>query len=153
INREGFVFYNDPTSEQAGVIALDGTVHRVDKYKPIHPGPGNEKVPTGNNNPAPPTPDRPPQPGTNNQNHQQNPSPGTSPGGQGVPGRQLRISVSPGLQGTVGDEFHFAAEATDHTPIGDAQWTFGDGHTATGPTVPHTFDRPGIYQVAVSATL
>lgn len=31
-------------------------------------------------------------------------------------------------------------------------WDFGDGATATGPTVTHTYDMPGIYQVTLVVT-
>jgi hypothetical protein len=37
LSRDGFVFYNDPSSERAGVIELDGTVHPVQKYDPKSP--------------------------------------------------------------------------------------------------------------------
>ena len=36
-DEDGIVFYNDPDSEQAGVIHLDGTVTQVAKYNPADP--------------------------------------------------------------------------------------------------------------------
>jgi hypothetical protein len=36
--EDGFVFYNDPDSERAGVIHVDGAVDRVLKYDPTDPG-------------------------------------------------------------------------------------------------------------------
>lgn len=36
--KDGFVFYNDPSSEKAGVLDLDGTVHAVSKYDTSEPG-------------------------------------------------------------------------------------------------------------------
>lgn len=40
INRDGLVFFNDPNSERAGVIRLDGTVVSVAKYDPGNPKAG-----------------------------------------------------------------------------------------------------------------
>ncbi len=31
-------------------------------------------------------------------------------------------------------------------------WQFGDGATASGPSVSHTFDKPGIYKVLLKVT-
>lgn len=36
-DEDGIVFYNDPDSERAGVIHLDGTVTEVGKYNPADP--------------------------------------------------------------------------------------------------------------------
>jgi len=38
--EDGFVFYNDPDSERAGVIHVDGSADRVLKYDPTNPGAG-----------------------------------------------------------------------------------------------------------------
>ena len=38
--RDGIVFYNDPGSERAGVVRVDGTFSDVDKYDPDRPGAG-----------------------------------------------------------------------------------------------------------------
>ncbi len=38
--QDGIVFYNDPGSERAGVVAIDGTFTAVQKYDPDHPGEG-----------------------------------------------------------------------------------------------------------------
>jgi hypothetical protein len=38
--EDGFVFYNDPDSERAGVIHVDGEVDGVLKYDPANPGEG-----------------------------------------------------------------------------------------------------------------
>src|SRR4029453_1519851 len=38
--RDGIVFYNDPGSERAGVVRVDGTFSEVDKYDPDRPGAG-----------------------------------------------------------------------------------------------------------------
>lgn len=38
--RDGVVFFNDPHSEQAGVLQLDGTLNKVSKFDPLNPGKG-----------------------------------------------------------------------------------------------------------------
>ena len=38
--RDGVIFFNDPQSEHAGVLQLDGGVRLVAKYDPRHPGAG-----------------------------------------------------------------------------------------------------------------
>ena len=38
--RDGIVFYNDPGSERAGVVRVDGTFSQVQKYDPERPGAG-----------------------------------------------------------------------------------------------------------------
>src|SRR2546429_72296 len=40
LTRDGVVFFNDPDSEHAGVIRLDGGVRPVAKYNPRNPGAG-----------------------------------------------------------------------------------------------------------------
>src|SRR5439155_2900356 len=40
VNRDGIVFFNDPASEVAGVIRLDGGVRRIPKYDPSRPDNG-----------------------------------------------------------------------------------------------------------------
>lgn len=57
---------------------------------------------------------------------------------------------------TAGEPVGFsAAETTDPDADDDAlsfAWEFGDGTTATGETVEHTYDAPGTYGVSVTAT-
>jgi len=49
--RDGIVFYNDPGSERAGVVRVDGTFAEVEKYDAEHPGAG--VVPAGGRDQAP----------------------------------------------------------------------------------------------------
>jgi uncharacterized repeat protein (TIGR01451 family) len=42
--------------------------------------------------------------------------------------------------------------ATDGTGIEARAWDFGDGETATGPTVSHSYDTPGAYTVTLTIT-
>jgi PKD repeat protein len=139
--RDGMVFYNDPDSEQAGVIDLDGEVQPITKYEPVllggtgapdtdvlvgPPGPGDLPGPAG------------PEPG-----------PTTRPD----PRAPVSIVVKPGDHGLVGDEFVLTAVATGGAGITSAHWNFGDGTEATGTTVRHRWDRPGTYPVSVTARL
>ncbi|HKE76812.1 MAG TPA: PKD domain-containing protein, partial [Acidimicrobiales bacterium] len=41
--EDGIVFYNDPGSERAGVVAVDGTFSAVEKYDPDRPGEGLDR--------------------------------------------------------------------------------------------------------------
>jgi len=49
--KDGIAFYNDPNSERAGVVHLDGTFTAVSKYNPANPGAGVEP-PDGRDPPA-----------------------------------------------------------------------------------------------------
>jgi PKD repeat protein len=51
--------------------------------------------------------------------------------------------------------YTFAAEATDLESVptdNDFVWHFGDGQTATGSTVSHTYTEPGIFNLTVTYT-
>ena len=55
--------------------------------------------------------------------------------------------------GVAGQPMAFAATATDHwSAIASYQWSFGDGSTATGPSLTHTYAAAGSYPVTVTAT-
>ncbi|MDV7389980.1 PKD domain-containing protein, partial [Arthrospira platensis SPKY1] len=54
-----------------------------------------------------------------------------------------------------GHPIHFDASATTaehHASISTYAWNFGDGHTATGETVSHTFASAGTYSVQLTVT-
>src|SRR2546421_892924 len=58
--RDGVMFFNDPDSEHAGVLQLDGGVRLVPKYDPRHPGAGLTTGGGGDNPQEPPAnPDNP----------------------------------------------------------------------------------------------
>jgi hypothetical protein len=87
-DRDGTVFYNDPDSDQAGVIHLDGTVTPVAKYNPEDPSEDviNAPHPQGANEPASPSdPDEgaPPPPAPTDPGARPPPSP---PSAAPVPG-------------------------------------------------------------------
>src|SRR5204863_7708938 len=52
VGRDGVVFYNDPQTEHAGVLRLDGGFTAVPKYDPKHPGNGVTGAKPGENAPA-----------------------------------------------------------------------------------------------------
>ncbi|WP_370947132.1 PKD domain-containing protein [Amycolatopsis sp. cg5] len=135
LSRDGMVFYNDPLSDQAGILSGEGGVRPISKYNPAKPEEGVTPVPgTGGdpgNGPVPPI------------------------GGQPNPGdpAQLSIDVSPGDHGLVGDEFQLTAVGAGASGVSGGQWTFGDGTVATGTTVRHRWGTPGTFPVSVSAQL
>jgi hypothetical protein len=55
--------------------------------------------------------------------------------------------------GTVGSPLAFSVASVDAwSALGATTWSFGDGGTATGNSVSHTFGSPGARSVAVAAT-
>lgn len=57
--RDGFVFYNDPDGDEAGVIRLDGQVRRISKYEQAKRDQGKTPKPDQGQRPEP-KPDQPP---------------------------------------------------------------------------------------------
>jgi PKD domain len=67
-------------------------------------------------------------------------------------GPELRDLVSPG-SAMPGEPANFSAVAFDAlTSASAASWDFGDGTTATGASVAHTYTVAGTYKVTVSST-
>jgi hypothetical protein len=210
--RDGVVFYNDPASEKAGVIRLDGTVTPAAKYDPgdphkglSTPSPGTITIdtrpaspsasnppPTGNplspGNPPPPGNSRSQQPVPPDQRPVGQQSPGSPPGpsrppttessqppppdtsqsdppttSQSTP-RSTSQSTTPDppppleLKITMSDTTPTVRQQVTLTvsggPIDRATWSFGDGGTATGASVNHTWTtaRATPFLVTVDAT-
>jgi len=59
-------------------------------------------------------------------------------------------SISVG-DATAGESVAFSISDAD-SPIASAQWDFGDGTSASGASVSHTYDSAGTYNVTVTAT-
>jgi hypothetical protein len=54
--------------------------------------------------------------------------------------------------GTVGEALNFAVSPlAPVAPLGQTSWSFGDGGTASGASVTHTFGAPGTYPVTVAS--
>ncbi|OLF10370.1 hypothetical protein BU204_31700 [Actinophytocola xanthii] len=134
VTRDGLVFFNDPDSERAGVIDLDGTVRPITKYEP------DQRV------------------------RELAPEPGDSPGAAEDPRFEdapvgpptetsLSIAVTPRDHGVVGDEFELTVTGSARADLAGARWAFGDGTRATGTTVRHRWAAPGTFSVTVRARL
>jgi hypothetical protein len=55
--------------------------------------------------------------------------------------------------GTAGSPVSFAVSPSDvWSPIASTNWSFGDGQSATGTTVSHTYAKPGSYAITLSST-
>lgn len=96
LTRDGIVFYNDPASERAGIIDLNGGIHKVAKYDPKNPDKGlstppTDVLPSADRPPASPPPSTaPPPPTAPNQlptRRPDQPLPSQPPQGQPPPGR------------------------------------------------------------------
>lgn len=62
-------------------------------------------------------------------------------------------SVRIPARGKVGSRLQFAASARDvWSSVASVYWTFGDGHSARGRRLAHSFRRPGRFRVTVTAT-
>lgn len=61
------------------------------------------------------------------------------------------ISAVSTPDGVVGKPITFSATVADRWSSSATTWSFGDGGTATGPSVDHTYTKPGTYQVTITA--
>ncbi|MFD9891351.1 PKD domain-containing protein [Amycolatopsis sp. NPDC059027] len=156
LTRDGKVFYNDPGSEHAGILELDGRLRPITKYAPPNPGRNTAQNVNVGNTPGQSPPVGPPNPVPTGP--PDNVPPVAGPGGAEKPPGPLSdttvaIEVSPRDHGLVGDDFGFTVVPHGAASIGDAQWGFGDAGGARGVTVHHRWNRPGTYAVGVTATL
>jgi hypothetical protein len=60
-------------------------------------------------------------------------------------------AVQAPARGLVGGELTFSAEASDPMGLREVRWDFGDGQTAQGQTVRHTYNRFGTFPLTVTA--
>ena len=181
LNRDGVVFFNDPNSERAGVVQLDGGVTQIAKYDPADPSKGltGDQQPKSAGTPtATGTPTTAPQPPPGSQQNQQNqngqqPPKGGSPvlppngpppvipptgGGGGSttpptapPPPTLHITLS-NNNPTIGQDVTLSVSADTGTPT-SAHWDFGDGQTGDGVTVTHHWANQQTYQVTVQVVM
>jgi PKD repeat protein len=146
VPQGSFVFYNDPASERAGVVHLDGSWRQIRKYNPENPGEGVYSGPGpgpgGGSDTTPPSP-RQPAP----------PPPSTRPTGQpnsSTSGVRIALSAD---RVAIGQPVAMRVLATGGTVVADARWNFGDGGDATGVRVRHSWTQPGVYPVRAQALL
>ncbi|OLB79172.1 MAG: hypothetical protein AUI14_11180 [Actinobacteria bacterium 13_2_20CM_2_71_6] len=148
--HDGIVFFNDPDSEHAGVVRVDGGVQPVAKYELGHPTgdqpPANPpaapppSTPPSRSVPVPPTPATSP-----------SPAPSKAPGAPLAERPALRISVSQS-SALVGQEVTLTLVVSgDARPTG-VRWSFGDGQGAVGVLTTHRWTAPQTYQITVQAT-
>jgi hypothetical protein len=71
-------------------------------------------------------------------------------GYDGSPPTLGNVSIPPLAK--VGQALQFSATDADDWPIGPPHFSFGDGSGADGPAVSHTYSKPGVYEVTVTAT-
>jgi hypothetical protein len=163
LNRDGVVFFNDPVSEQAGVIQLDGTVDRANKYDPKAPDKGvNSDHPVQQQQPAPAGPQSPASP-AQNPPADQNPPPAQNPPGQNPPPAQnpppndpppldLHITLSK-LNPQTKDNVTLSVDDKGARPA-DATWDFADGSKKeTGYQVGHQWKTAREYLVTVQVVM
>ncbi|HEY4378179.1 MAG TPA: PKD domain-containing protein, partial [Acidimicrobiales bacterium] len=69
----------------------------------------------------------------------------------GADGPDAEFTINP--NGKVPGQFQFVSDSSD--PDNEAltqRWTLGDGGTATGPAVTHTYTHPGTYSITLTVT-
>jgi hypothetical protein len=154
-----YVFYNDPTSEQAGVIRLDGSLRSTAKYDPRRPdaGLGSPQKPRSTPKPGPKAtqpktvpPTSEPTPGRTAASG--GASPPTGNNGQKALG-VLQVGVTPPAKPYPGQSFGFVAMTTAGHSLRQASWDFGDGTTGSGVTTRHAYARAGRYLVTATGQL
>jgi hypothetical protein len=143
LSRDGVVFFNDPDSEHAGVIRLDGGVRAVPKYDP-----GAKDRSKSGPKPKPSGSGRTPPPG-------KAPAPAPAPAPVPTPdpsGPAVHITVSTN-QPRVGESIGLGLVADSGPAPTGAHWDFGDGTEGDGLPVTHTWTAEGNYLVTAKATL
>lgn len=60
--------------------------------------------------------------------------------------------VSVPASGFVGQALSFAATGADRWSLSTVNWSFGDGGSASGGAVSHTYSKPGTYAVKITAS-
>jgi hypothetical protein len=141
LNRDGVMFFNEPLTERAGVIQLDGSVMKANKYDPGNPDQGIKAAQTttssrrqasssatSSSSAAPPPPSTDTEPPVN-----------------------LKIRVSKATP-MVNEDVTFAADADGIAPA-SAQWDFADGKKGTGLPVAHQWSDARNYLVTVQAVM
>jgi hypothetical protein len=147
LTRDGVVFFNDPNSERAGVIRLNGGFTKISKYDPKDPGKGLSQQPGEHPAPAPSAddPSQPPSPPPNQPEPKNSPPPTSND----TPGVKIGVSKTT-VQ--VGEELALTAVPTGRPAPNGFIWSFGDGQSGTTQSVKHTWNSAQTFQVTVQAT-
>jgi hypothetical protein len=183
LSRDGIVFFNDPNSERAGVIRLDGTVATTAKYDPGHPTVGLHVPGSGNarangtdrsragSNGRPQAAGQTLDPPGSQQQTAPPPgilptTPGTIPLGGSPPGTTPPTTTPPPGSGppnlritlskatpTVDEGITLRVGTDSGQGPASAQWDFGDGQQSAGVTTIHHWGAARTYQVSVTAMM
>jgi hypothetical protein len=159
--RDGVVFFNDPDSEHAGVIRLDGGVRHIAKYDPTDPSRGlggpprptpttTAPPPSAPSTPSVPAPPSGPAPPSAPAQPDASPAPPAGPG-PAPADHAVRITAS-ATTALVGQAVTFRVYTTVGPAPAGTHWVLGDGQEADSATVSHSWAAPGTYQVSVQAT-
>ena len=163
IPQDDRVFYNDPSSDRAGVIRLDASTTGISKYDPANPKSGLTATPQVTPSPAAgstpstqtPAPGQTTAPGPPPTAPAGPPSP--SPKGSGTPTSTPRAAVTANIivssrSVDVGVPVTLSVELSDGSPPSRVEWGFGDAASAVGTQLSHSWSAPGVYQVTARAT-
>ncbi|MFN8075913.1 MAG: PKD domain-containing protein [Kineosporiaceae bacterium] len=160
VDTAGFVFYNDPNSEQAGVISLDGRITPTKKYDPTD-AKGDLKgfrrpTPTASRSQATPTASASAS-ATPTEELRRTLAPPESravaAARTSAPvGQTLQLYVDPPPSPELGKPYTFQVRAVGARHIASVTWSFGDGAQGAGLTVRHTYAQPRTYLVTALAT-
>jgi hypothetical protein len=153
VTRDGVVFFNDPHSEQAGVIRLDGGVRRVAKYDPKDPdrnvdnanGQGLSQDTQPTQQPSSP-PGPPHDPTTAPLSGKPRPTAG---GPDPLPPIEIRVPPNPPQ---VNQDVALRVVAAHSPNPVSARWNFADGQVGDGLTVTHRWSTAGSFRVFVFVT-
>jgi hypothetical protein len=178
LTRDGVVFFNDPNSEKAGVVLLDGGIRNAAKYDPGDPSkglisPGENGAPSTSDPSQPPPasepspnqpPNPPPAPGPTStppppepppQQPRVEPPPTSTPPPQPPPPNtppELRIALSK-ANPEVNEDIRLEVRTTTGAVPASAHWEFGDGTNADAVTTQHRWATAGTFQVSVQARM
>ncbi|MBP2329909.1 hypothetical protein JOF56_010294 [Kibdelosporangium banguiense] len=151
LTRDGMVFFNDPGTQRAGVVHLDGSIQNIAKYDPADPGKGLNSTPTqqqaSQSSQQSQTPQQSGQPSTSTQ-----PTQPQTPGGPATPPAATLRIVPAKSTVLVGEDLTLQVRASAGTPD-SPEWTFGDNQTGRGVTVSHRWQHAQVFHVTVDATV
>jgi hypothetical protein len=175
LTRDGVVFFNDPDTERAGVIKLNGEVTKTAKYDVKDPNKGLQSPDKAPNPPPTQTPQpQPNQPAPNdpppNNPPPNNPPPNNPPPNNPPPANPPPVDPPPNdpppvvepatLQITlskanpvVNEDISLQVKSTKGIVPTSAAWDYGDGQQGTGATATHRWTTAKTYNVSVQATM
>ena len=152
----GVAVYNDPRSQRAGVVRLDGTRRPIRKYDPADPESGLPRtrvapVVAHGADPADGAGGTPGARPTTSAPRPQDPAHRRAEQDRSAEEPSLRVTVSE-VPARAGIPLGLRVDSRDGAVLAGATWTFGD---ASGPeeglTTTHTWLAPGRYRVSVTA--